>query len=57
MSPLAGVKPELPSDHYRSALAPGSSATGKLARYPANLFYLLGMLQDYTARKRCFCTP
>jgi len=30
-SPQAGVKPELPSDHYRPAPAPGSSVTGKSA--------------------------
>jgi len=30
-SPQAGVKPELPSDHYRPAPAPGSSVTGKPA--------------------------
>jgi hypothetical protein len=38
MSPLAGGNPELPSDRYRLALAPGSSATGKPARYPVTLF-------------------
>jgi hypothetical protein len=37
-SPQAGGKPELPSDHYPPAPAPGSYATGKPALYPVTLF-------------------
>ena len=53
-SPQAGVKPELPSDHYRPAPAPGSSVTGKPAHCQVTPVYLLGMLHDHRARKRCF---
>jgi hypothetical protein len=53
-SPQAGGKPELPLDHLPPRPRAGILRHWQTCSLPGHPVYLLGMLRDQRARKRCF---